>query len=364
LALAALDGAETAARAAGWVARAGATALVESARLVDAAPMLSRRVPPPGVPIVAVYYAGLAAALVPRVRVRLTGVCLLGASWVVIVSGATAAWTGDSGLFGRPALRLTVFDVGQSEAMLLEVPRTKPLVIDSGGVPFGEGGIDVARRVLAPALWARGILTVDTLLITHGDPDHIGGAPAVIGDFRPRRLWTGVPVPAHAPSLELFDIATRAGIVRDSVRQGHERQWGDARIRVLHPPEPDWERQRVRNDDSVVLEVLYGDAAILLTGDISAEIERRILPRLTPARIRILKVAHHGSRTSSSRELLEGWRPQLAVISCGRGNSFGHPTRDVLERLETAGAQVLRTDRDGQITIETDGREVRVRTFL
>jgi competence protein ComEC len=149
-----------------------------------------------------------------------------------------------------------------------------------------------------------------------------------------------------------------------ALRRGDVLAWGRARVRVLHPPEPDWERQQVRNDDSLVLEVLHGDVALLLTGDVGADVERAIAPRLTPARVRILKVAHHGSRTSTSRELLEAWRPQVALISCGRGNSFGHPTREVLDRLEAIGARVLRTDHDGQITIETDGRGVKVRTFL
>ncbi len=126
-------------------------------------------------------------------------------------------------------------------------------------------------------------------------------------------------------------------------------------MRVLHPPPPDWERRRVRNDDSVVLEIVYRDVAILLTGDISADVEREILPRLTRAQTRILKVAHHGSRTSSSLELLDGWRPQIAVISAGRGNTFGHPATEVLQRLEAIGATVLRTDLHGQISLETDG---------
>jgi competence protein ComEC len=134
-------------------------------------------------------------------------------------------------------------------------------------------------------------------------------------------------------------------------------------MRVLHPAEPDWERRRVRNDDSIVLEVVYGEVGILLTGDISAEIERSIAPLLTPVRTRILKVAHHGSRTSTSQALLDAWRPDIAVISCGRGNRFGHPAIEVLRRLEASGATVFRTDRDGQITIETDGSSLRTRTY-
>jgi competence protein ComEC len=102
---------------------------------------------------------------------------------------------------------------------------------------------------------------------------------------------------------------------------------------------------------------------VLLTGDISAEVEREILPGLSRSRVRVLKVAHHGSRTSSSQELLFAWRPQYALISAGRGNTFGHPAPEVLSRLEAVGARVLRTDLHGQITVETDGAEMRVKTF-
>jgi len=110
--------------------------------------------------------------------------------------------------------------------------------------------------------------------------------------------------------------------------------------------------------------VMYGDVALLLTGDIGSAVERDLIPRLVPAKTRILKVAHHGSRTSTSDALLEAWRPQVALISSGRGNSFGHPTPDVIDRLTAAGVAIYRTDRDGEITLTTDGRDVRVTTFV
>jgi competence protein ComEC len=108
---------------------------------------------------------------------------------------------------------------------------------------------------------------------------------------------------------------------------------------------------------------VYRDVALLLTGDIDADIERRIAPHLTPAHLRILKVAHHGSRTSSSQALLDAWRPQIALISCGRGNTFGHPAPEVIARLKSIGARIYRTDQDGEITLTSDGREVAVVTF-
>jgi competence protein ComEC len=256
-----------------------------------------------------------------------------------------------------------MFDVGQGDALLLQSPGAGALLVDTGGAPFG-GGVDIGRRVLAPALWARGVRRLDTLLITHGDPDHMGGAAAVLDDFAPVHLWFGIPVPRHLPMRELLQQSIRLGIPAEQRRAGQHVDSTAMRIRVLHPPEPDWERQRVRNDDSVVLEVVYGDVAILLTGDIGVDVEREILPRLSHPRTRILKVAHHGSRTSSSAELLESWRPQIALISAGRGNRFGHPTPEVLQRLESIGATIYRTDRDGEITIETDGQQTNIRSYV
>jgi competence protein ComEC len=255
-----------------------------------------------------------------------------------------------------------MFDVGQGESILLQTSGDRRLLIDAGGAPFG-GSFEVGARVLAPTLWARGIRSLDALLITHGDPDHIGGALDVLADFRPRQLAMGVTVPNHRPTQDVSDEAARLSVPVTFRRRGEATTEGDVRIGVLHPPPPDWERRRVRNDDSVVLEIVYGDVAILLTGDISAEVERDILPRLTRAPTRVLKVAHHGSRTSSSSELLSAWRPQIALISAGRGNTFGHPAPEVLTRLAAIGATVLRTDLHGQITVETDGREIRVKTF-
>jgi competence protein ComEC len=174
----------------------------------------------------------------------------------------------------------------------------------------------------------------------------------------------GVLVPNHRPTQEVRDASERQGVPLELQRAGHDEAGSDFRIRVLNPPEADWERRRVRNDDSVVLEIVYRDMAVLLTGDISAEVERAILPRLTHAKTRILKVAHHGSRTSTSPELLEAWRPQIALVSAGRGNTFGHPAPEVLQRLESIGATVLRTDLGGEITLQSDGYSVMYRTHV
>ena len=357
VALAPFDGL---ASTAGWVAYAAAHALVESSRLVDAAPWLTLRVPPPGVLLLTTYYGALVGAVwIKGARRPAIAVWLVAAGLIAgLRPPPFPRWAEPT-----PLLRLDVFDVGQSEAMLLH-RGDESLLIDAGGAPFGNSSFDVGARVLMPALWARGVRSLGTLLITHGDPDHLGGAAAVADAFAPQRLWEGIDVPRHMPMRELREkVAARRARV-ESRRSGEVVEWSGARIRVLHPPPPEWERPRVRNDDSVVVDIVFGDVAILLTGDISSDIERDLVPQLSSSPIRILKVAHHGSRTSTSQALLDAWRPQYALISAGRGNTFGHPAPDVIRRLESIGAAIFRTDLHGQITVETDGRRVEVRTYV
>jgi competence protein ComEC len=340
-----------------WLAYAAAGAVDASTHALDVMPWLSRALPRPSVVVVGLYYASLAIAW-------------RGFGWRRVVAGIVAAAAAGQMLYGVPngagasrpeQTRLTMLDVGQGESLLVE-SGSRGLLVDTGGRPFGDG-TDIGQTVVVPALWARGRRALDALLVTHADPDHVGGAQAVLDAFDVGQLWLGVDVPRHEPTHALVAAAAREGVPVLRRLRGDSVAFGRTLVRVLHPAAPDWERRRVRNDDSVVLEIVHGDVAMLLLGDVGVEVEREILPRLTPARVRVLKVGHHGSRTSTSTDLVGRWRPDIALVSCGRGNSFGHPAPVVIDRLRAVGAAIARTDEDGQITMTTDGREVVVTTF-
>jgi len=129
---------------------------------------------------------------------------------------------------------------------------------------------------------------------------------------------------------------------------------------VLHPPPPEWERQRVRNEDSVVLEIRIGRVSVVLPGDIGTEGERLLLPRLERGRLVILKAPHHGSATSSTQPFLDALRPSAVLFSCGRDNRFGHPHPAVVARYEAMDAEIFSTAQDGAVFVDTDGTAAEV----
>jgi competence protein ComEC len=148
-----------------------------------------------------------------------------------------------------------------------------------------------------------------------------------------------------------------------NVLAGHHVQLDGVELSVLHPAPADWERQKVRNDDSIALELRWRDVSFVLTGDIGKAVEHTLIGHVDPAPIRIIKVPHHGSLTSSTPEFLRALHPRIAVFSAGRANHFGHPAPEILDRYRAVGAEILRTDRDGEVDITTDGHSIDVQTF-
>lgn len=347
---------------AGLLTHFGVRGLIDSAIVVDAAPWLTWRVPSPPLVLIVAYYPLLAAAVAGAqfsVRGRRTMACAAAAVflWIAIAPQTFARQFGD----GR--LHLTMLDVGQGDSILATLPNGRTLLVDTGGVSI-RGDFDIGDRVIGAALRARGLRRLDYLAITHGDPDHIGGAESLARDFGPLEIWDGVFVNNHEPTMKLRAVAAARRSAWRSLQRGDRIDLGDVELRVHHPPLPDWERQRVRNDDSLVIELRYRQVSVLLTGDISSEVERALLPGLDLLPIVILKSPHHGSGTSSSEEFIQAIRPRVVLVSSGRANPYGHPLPYVLDRYAAAGAKVLRTDLAGQIDLMTDGETIEAQTFV
>ena len=363
----------TVAAAFGWLAHAAADGLVRAADVVQVAPFLTWRVAPPSAHVLALYYvSAILAWVLWRWRVRVHGSseparlrtlrrgsgvsALFAALWMLTEPWKLVASRGD----GR--LHVTFIDVGQGDATFIRFPRGATMLVDAGGLS-GSPSFDVGDRVVAPVLRQFGVRRLDALALTHGDADHIGGAGAGILEFRPHSVWEGIPVPPSAPLQKIGAAATAVGSVWHNVQADDLVRIDDVSITVRHPRLADWERQDVRNDDSIVLELSWRAVSIVLTGDIGREIETTIASRFVPVPLRVVKVPHHGSLTSSTEPFVRALAPRVAVVSAGRRNPFGHPAPAVLARYRAVGAEIFRTDQDGAVTIVTDGQSLEVSTF-
>lgn len=347
----------SAADATGTFVHHAATGLVETSHLVALAPWLARDVPPPAWWLCAVYYA-LVLAWLRATRGRRLILAALAVAGGLLVSGAAPAAGSAPPPAARGVLRVVVLDVGQGDATIAILPDNTAVLIDAGGLAGTD--YDIGGRVVVPALRALGVRRLHALVATHGDPDHVDGAETVLRTIPTANLWEGVPVPPHPGLRRLRTVADERRLVWRTLLPGDLERAGGAEIRVVHPPAPDWERQRVRNDDSVVLEVRYGDVSILLPGDVGSGIERDLIPHLRPAPLVVLKAAHHGSATSSSEPFIAAVRPDVVIFSAGRNNRFGHPAAVVVERFARRGVEMFNTAYDGAVFVETDGRSLEV----
>lgn len=314
-----------------WPALVALRVIVHHAAAVPAAIV---HLPAPPWSAIAAYVMGLGLALTWwRLRTehrRLARGCAGAAVAALVIASAVEAWPIVRPKDGR--LRVTMLDVGQGDAIVVELPDGRALVVDAGS--GGPMRLDAGARVVAPYLWNHGVLRLASVVTTHADQDHAGGIPAL---------------------TRSFTIAERRDPGTERNAAAREPRWmAGVRITSLNPLAAT--PGLARNEGAVVLRLDYGLASFLLVSDIGASAERAMLATGVGLGATVLKVGHHGSRNSSTPEFLAAVRPALAVISVGARNSYGHPARETLARLAAVGARVLRTDRDGAVIFETDGR--------
>ena len=275
-----------------------------------------------------------------RVRPRVRGLASLGGGGALPLLAPLLPLGG--------SLEVHVLDVGQGEAIALRSPSGRWMLIDAG--PRSEG-YDAGERRVVPYLKRWGVRRLDALVLTHPHLDHIGGAPAVLRSFSVQGILDPSRPYGSPPYLEVLERARDGEVAWWTATGGMTFDFDGIEVTLPHPPPrfPDATEPADPNDISIVLLVRWGDASVLLTGDAPAVVEQTLLLGLSP--VTLLKLGHHGSRTSTSPELLRTVRPRAAVVSAGEGNRFGHPHAEVLERVGTAGIGLFRTDRDGDVRI-------------
>lgn len=249
-------------------------------------------------------------------------------------------------LAGAAELSVHFLDVGQGDSIAIQSPSGSWVLIDGGEEPAG-------RKVVVPYLQSQGVERLEMVIITHPHSDHIGGlnpvlesisVGMVLADGQVHTSRTYERLLLTIDSLDIPFVLARRGQVYDL--------GGGAKLHILHPQEIAYSDL---NNNSVAARLVYGQVAFLFTADGEAEMEAEVLRSGQTLQSEVLKVGHHGSSTSTTKEFLQSVSPMLAVISVGAGNRYGHPAKEVVARLESFGAEVLRTDLEGTIVVTTDG---------
>lgn len=263
-------------------------------------------------------------------------------------------------------MQVHFIDVGQGDSALVITPHGRAFMVDTGGVR--EGSYDIGSRVDVPYLLHYGVEKLDYIFLTHAHDDHAGGVKGILTKIPVGAI--GIGHEGAGDYLQTFGTGEIGKIKKLLVplQEGSSIELDGVRIDMLYSPESkkvqESQLQATGNEFSNLIRVSYGEASFLFTGDLIAEQEQQVLANGTNVASTVLKVGHHGSRTSSSQEFLTAVNPGWAVISCGYNNSFGHPHKEILNRLTSCTkAKILRTDQQGAIVFRSDGKSIKVESF-
>ncbi|MDD8021312.1 MAG: DNA internalization-related competence protein ComEC/Rec2 [Acidobacteriota bacterium] len=264
---------------------------------------------------------------------------------------------------GSDGLIVTILDVGQGESQVIEFPHGRLMVIDAGG--FLQSSFDPGENIVSPFLWSRGYKKIDYLVSSHLHPDHAGGLAALARNFKIKEYFFAENYPAHPLNQEI-QLALGRKVKKTEITSGLELKPGrEIQVRFLYPDEQARTFFSPGNDLSAVIIVKWGEISFLFPGDITSQVENYLVGRKASQdnlKATVLKVPHHGSRSSSTAAFLEAAGPKIAVATCGRHNIYGFPAEEVISRIKEQKIKFYRTDQDGAIEFKSNGRQLWLRT--
>ena len=340
--------------------------LVEIARLFTNIPYYSIRVPTPSLLTIFMIYPLFIGILNFNrhkwIKFGTISVCLfLIFFWVL---------THYSSLVTRHSLRVTYIDVGQAECSLIQFPNGKNMLIDGGRL---MDDFDAGSSIVAPYLWDIGVTKIDYVIGSHPDSDHVGGLLFILNEMPVRNYFDNGQESIDLIHVKLCEIAKEKNIPYMALHSGDKIEIDNkVRVEILHPTREisnlksqisNLKERGHDNNFSIVMKITYGNFSVLFTGDIEKEVEEFMIGQGADLKSIILKAPHHGSSSSSTEEFIKAVNPEVAVFSVGYNNPFRHPNKKVLARYRDAGAKIYRTDRDGLIEIESDGKNYTVKTY-
>ena len=255
-------------------------------------------------------------------------------------------------VFHSPAVRVWFFDVGQGDAMMIETKSGKQILIDAGP---DDSILTKLSEVMWP--WDR---KIDPIVFTHPDADHIAGAAEILTRYSVGHVYETGALSESSIARMINQEQAQENISTTFVREGDSLRFDDVVLDVMWPRDIDVvHATNDRNNSSIVIRLVYGQTSILFTGDAEEFSEQIFSGSIGP--IDVLKVGHHGSVSSTSTSLINNIKPRIGIISVGTNNRYGHPHPVILDRLQKQQVQLLRTDREGDILLTTDGGEPVVR---